>query len=389
MHLLFLAASPPSPSAGGGALRMFHLVRFLAERFSLDLIAPQLEGAQDAARLLRSSCTEMEFVPPARGSLRRRWLRLGPYEKDPAFVAAIHRRLASGRYAAVQVEKPAMLPYLPKSLRIPIVLDTFAYGLTGAVRAVRYERGALTRGRNLLRLVRFAAFDAFCWPTTACILVVSEPDRQRCLHARPGRRVLVVPNGVDCTTIRPRPFREDGRPILLFTGDMSFEPNIQAVRMLARDVLPSIRQTHPDAELWLVGRNPDAHILALRGPGIQVTGEVPDMLPHLQAATLYVAPLTTGAGTRTKLLEAMAAGLPIITSHIGIEGIEAIDGRDLVIADGARATSGAVSRLLSAPQERQRLGLAARRLAESRYDWSQCLAPLDSLYGNLLSTKRP
>ena len=77
------------------------------------------------------------------------------------------------------------------------------------------------------------------------------------------------------------------------------------------------------------------------------------------------------------------------TSHIGIEGIEAIDGRDLVIADGARATSGAVSRLLSAPQERQRLGLAARRLAESRYDWSQCLAPLDSLYGNLLSTKRP
>jgi len=201
--------------------------------------------------------------------------------------------------------------------------------------------------------------------------------------------VLVVPNGVDCTTIRPRPFREDGRPILLFTGDMSFEPNIQAVRMLARDVLPSIRQTHPDAELWLVGRNPDAHILALRGPGIQVTGEVPDMLPHLQAATLYVAPLTTGAGTRTKLLEAMAAGLPIITSHIGIEGIEAIDGRDLVIADGARATSGAVSRLLSAPQERQRLGLAARRLAESRYDWSQCLAPLDSLYGNLLSTKRP
>jgi polysaccharide biosynthesis protein PslH len=389
MRLLFLAASPPSPSAGGGALRMFHLVRFLGERFPLDLIAPQLEGSQDAAQLLRSSCAEMEFVPPARGGVRRRWLRLGPYEKDPALAAAVHRRLAGDRYAAVQVEKPAMLPHLPKNIRIPIVLDTFAYGLTGALRAIRHERGALTRVRNLLRLVRFAAFDAFCWPTTACVLVVSETDRLRCLRARPERRVLVVPNGVDCTTIRPGPVRENERPVLLFTGDMSFEPNIQAVRMLVRDVLPSIRQTHPDTEVRLVGRNPDAHILALRGPGVQVTGEVPDMLPHLQAATVYVAPLTTGAGTRTKLLEALAAGLPIVTSTVGIEGIEAIDGRDIVIADGSRATSGAVSRLLGAPQERQRLGLAARRLAESRYDWSHCLAPLESLYGNLLSPLRP
>jgi glycosyltransferase involved in cell wall biosynthesis len=267
------------------------------------------------------------------------------------------------------------------------VLDTFAYGLTGAVRALEHERGVTARVRNLLRLIRFAAFDAFCWPDTHCILVVSEPDRQRCLQGRPNARALIVPNGVDCAAIRPGPFREGAPPILLFTGDMGFEPNLQAALTLARDVLPKVWQTYPDAELRLVGRNPDPRVLNLRGPGVVVTGEVPDMLPHLQAATLYVAPLATGAGTRTKLLEALAAGLPIITSHIGIEGIEAIDGRDLVIADGSRATSGAVSRLLGAPQERQRLGLAARRLAESRYDWLQCLAPLEALYAPLLPAR--
>jgi glycosyltransferase involved in cell wall biosynthesis len=389
MRLLFLAAAPPSRTHGGGALRMFHLVRFLGERFDLDLVAPDAEGAEDSTRLLRSRCREMELVPPAPGAARRRLLRLGPYEKDPALARAIHRRLASGRYAAVQVEKPAMLPYLPKAVRIPIVLDTFAYGLTGAVRALEHERGVTARVRNLLRLIRFAAFDAFCWPDTHCILVVSELDRQRCLQRRPNARALIVPNGVDCAAIRPGPFREGVPPILLFTGDMGFEPNVQAALTLAHDVLPRVWQTYPDAELRLVGRNPDPRVLNLRGPGVVVTGEVPDMLPHLHTATLYVAPLATGAGTRTKLLEALAAGLPIITSHIGIEGIEAIDGRDLVIADGSRAMSGAVSRLLGAPQERQRLGLAARRLAESRYDWPQCLAPLESLYGRLLSTKRP
>jgi glycosyltransferase involved in cell wall biosynthesis len=384
MRLLFLAPAPPLPTGGGGSLRMFHMVRFLGERFDLDLVAPALAGMQDARDQLRNRCREMEFVPPAPGRARRRLLHLGPYERDPVLAEAVRRRLATGAYAAIHVEKPAMLPYLPADLSIPLILDTFAYGLTGALRSLRHERGPIPRMRNLQRLIRFAAFDAFCWPATYRILVVSEPDRQRCLRHRPGRQVLIVPNGVDCVAVQPAPFRDSGPPILVFTGDMSFEPNVQAARTLATHVFPEVRGRYQDAELHLVGRDPDARVLALAGSGIVVTGEVPDMTPHLHAATVYVAPLVTGAGTRTKLLEALAAGLPIVTTTIGAEGIEATDRRELVIADTPETFGDAVRRLLADPEERRRLGMAGRRLAENRYDWHRCLAPLETLYAELL-----
>jgi len=387
MRLLFLAPAPPAPGLGGGALRMYCMARFLGERFAVDLVAPTGEGVEDSEKLLKGICGELKFVQPSPGILRRRLLRLGPYERDRALSETIHRCLATRAYAAVHVEKPAMLPYLPRNLSVPVVLDTFAYGLTGALRAVRHSAGLLMRVRNLLRLIRHAAFDAFCWPQTHCILVVSEVDRQRCLRERPGRKVLVIPNGVDCRAMRPGPFREGGPHVLLFTGDMGFDPNVQAAETLARRVFPEVRPRHPDAELHLVGRNPHPRVLALCGPGVAVTGEVPDMAPYLQAATVYVAPLATGAGTRTKLLEAIAAGLPVVTTRVGIEGICAVNGQQVLLGDDPEDFTAAVLALLSNPTERRRLGAAARRLAEDLYDWPRCLAPLEGLYGGLLSAR--
>jgi glycosyltransferase involved in cell wall biosynthesis len=368
---------------------MFHMVRFLGQRFAVDLVALAGEPAEETQRLLKESCADMEFVPPSPGGWRRRLLRLGPYEKDPALADSVRRRLASGAYAVVHVEKPAMLPYLPAGTSVPIILDTFAYGLAGAWRALRHEAGLPARARNLLRLVRFAAFDAFCWPETHCILVVSEVDRQCCLRERPGRNVLVVPNGVDCGAVRPAPSRDAGRAVLVFTGDMAFDPNVQAACTLASHVFPAVRRLYPDADLRLVGRNPSPRVLALREPGVTVTGSVPDMIPHLHAATVYAAPIATGAGTRTKLLEAMAAGLPIVTTRVGIEGIDAVDGQQVILADDPEAFTAAVLRLLAEPSERQRLGAAARRLVEERYDWTRCLAPLEPLYAQLLSVEAP
>lgn len=366
---------------------MFHMVRFLGERFDLDLVAPALAGAEEARHRLHERCGDIEFVPPAPGGLRRRVLRLGPYEVDPGLAAVIRERIRQRRYGAVQVEKPAMLPYLPRTTGVPVVLDTFAFGQTGAWRALRHERGALTRARNALRLIRFTMFDAFCWPALHRILVVSEVDKARSRRARPEAAVVVVPNGVDCAAIRPGPPGNGGPPVVVFSGDMSFEPNVDAALLLGRRIFPEIRRAHPDAELRFVGRNPDPRLGALGGGGITITGQVADMLPHLHAATVYVAPHFTGSGTRTKLLEAMAAGLPIVTTSIGIEGIEAEDGREVIIADDPSATAAAILRLLSLPEERRRLGAAARRLAEARYDWPRCLAPLEGVYAGLVPAK--
>lgn len=386
-RLLFLAPAPPSDCHGGGALRMLHLLRFLGSRYEVDLIAPALDGVEDGRRLLKDVCTELVFVPPQGPGLLDRIGHISPYVKDRALADVVRERLGSGKYGAVQLEKPAMIPYVPPDAAVPLVLDIWAYGLAGPLRALRNGSGGVSRSRQLVRLIKFGLFDRFCWPAIHSLLVVSDEDRARCERARPGQRVLLVPNGVDCRTILPKPDHDAASPVLLFTGDMGFEPNIDAATFLASDLFPAVRREFPQAELRLVGRNPGRAVRRLEGPGILVTGAVPDMLQHLHAATIYIAPHFTGSGTRTKLLEAMAAGLPIITTSIGIEGIKVQPGRDLVVADQAADMVESIHTLLASQADRERFGRAARHMAEVWYDWSSCLWPLEQLYHDLLAEK--
>ena len=386
-RLLFLAPAPPTDRQGGGALRMVHLLRFLGSRFQVDLVAPALDGTEDAQRLLKDVCAEMVFVPPQSPGLFDRLGRMSPYAKDRALAGVVRERLASGQYGAVQLEKPAMIPYLPPQVTVPLVLDMWSYGATSPWRILRGGSGAGDQSKQLVRLMKVRLFERLHWPTTHCVTVVSDEDRIRCERAHPGQRVLVVPNGVDCQTILPKPDHVATSPLLLFAGDMGLEANIEAAVFLATDVFPGIRRDFPKAELRLVGRNPDPRVRRLAGSGIEVTGAVPDLRLHLRSATIYVAPHFTGPGTRTKLLEAMAAGLPIITTSVGIEGMKVQPGRDLLVADQPVDMIESIHTLLSSQSDRERFAHAARHMAEIWYDWSRCLWPLEPLYQNLLIPK--
>ncbi len=386
-RVLFLAPTPPSDRHGGGALRMLHLLRFLGSRFQVDLVAPAHEGVEDAQELLRDLCVEMVFVPPRRLGFLDRVGPIGPYAKDRALAAVVRERLASGHYGAVHVEKPLMIPSVPSRMTIPLVLDIWTYGSVSSLRRLRTSRDGVSRSKQVVRLIKLGLFNKYCWPSTYCMLVASEEDRIRCERRHPGRRVLVVPNGVDCRTIVPKPDHTAGSPVLLFTGDMGAEPNIEAAILLANDIFPSIRREFPHAELRLVGRNPDQRVRRLASSGIVVTGAVPDIQLHLRAATIYVAPYVTGSRTRTHLLEAMAGGLPIITTSMGIEGMKVQLGRDLVIADQPSDMVESIHTLLASQADRERFARAARHMTELWYDWDSCLWPLESLYQELLDPK--
>ncbi len=366
---------------------MLHVLRFLGSRFQVDLIAPALEGAEEAQRLLKDACSEMTFVTPQDAGLLDRIGQVSPYGKDRALGAVVRERLASGAYGAIHVEKLAMAPYVPAQTAVPVVLDIWSYGLPSPLRILRYGGGTTARSTQLVRRIKLGLFDRWCWPQAYCITVVSEEDRIRCEGAHPGQRVLVVPNGVDCRTILPKPDHTITSPVLLFTGDMGTEANIEAATFLATEVFPAIRREFPTAELRLVGKNPDPRVGRLVGQGIMVTGAVPDMQVHLRAATIYVAPHFTGAGTRTKVLEAMAAGLPIITTSPGIEGMKVQPGRDLLVADQPTDMIESIHTLLASQPDRERFAHAARHMAEIWYDWSRCLWPLEPLYQNLLAPK--
>ena len=182
-------------------------------------------------------------------------------------------------------------------------------------------------------------------------------------------RVALIPVGVDMSALRPAP-EQPGPPRVLFTGTMSYPPNHEGAVWLARDVWPLVRARMPVARLDIVGRDPAPSVTALDGRnGVFVAGFVPSMAPFFEAAQVAVAPILTGAGIRVKIIEAMAAGRPVVSTSLGCEGLGVKPGGPVLVADDPQRFAEAILDLLGDSEKRARMGREGRMLAEREFDW--------------------
>ena len=164
---------------------------------------------------------------------------------------------------------------------------------------------------------------------------------------------------------------------------MDFRPNVDAVLWFAREVLPQIRAAVPDVRFLIVGQRPHRRLDSLRNdPAVELTGWVEDPRPYIAEASVYVAPLRMGGGTRLKLLEAMAMGKAVVATRLGAEGFPVQDGREMVLADTPDEFATAVVGLLRSPERREALEQAGRRFVEERYDWSVIVPRVEAVYGD-------
>ena len=204
-------------------------------------------------------------------------------------------------------------------------------------------------------------------------------------HAGSALRVAALGNGIDLDYFRAdaafAALPAEDAPTMLFTGQMDYAPNVEAVDAFARTVLPAVRSRFPDARFAIVGRAPVDAVRALAQlPGVVVTGAVDDVRPWLAAADVVVAPLKLARGIQNKVLEAMAMGKAVVASPAAHEGIDAEPGRHLIVADADRQAQ-AVCALLADPVRRATIGRAARAHMEAQYDWARVLAPLADMIG--------
>jgi sugar transferase (PEP-CTERM/EpsH1 system associated) len=211
-------------------------------------------------------------------------------------------------------------------------------------------------------------------------ITVSESDRTLLMDANPRIKVEVVPNGVDTNFYQPMSFKSTEIPVLLFVGDMSYLPCVDAMVYFCQEVLPLIRLEIPNVEMWIVGINPKPEVKQLEGNGIYVTGRVKDVRPYYEKSTVCVVPLRAGSGTRLKILEAMALKRPIVSTLIGCEGLDVINGEHLFIADRAEEFAEKTSYLLSNEKARQQIASQARELVVNHYDWDVIAKRLMKIY---------
>lgn len=388
-ELLFLAHRLPWPPDRGDRIRSWHLLRHLAG-FARVHLACFADTSADAARLpeLRAALggrlgeAHVEVRRTGRATALARALVTGRPVSLAAFESGRLRAFAHdmlGRVDAVFAFSGQMAQFVSEAPGPRFVMDFVDMD------SVKFAAYAETAAAPLARLYRreaelLFAFERKIAARAAASLFVSKAEASL-FRARTGLPdICALPNGVDLGFFDPAasfaPLAERGEgPLIVFTGQMDYPPNVDAVRWFAAEVLPLV----PEARLAIVGRDPGPAVRRLASPRILVTGAVPDVRPWLAAADAVVAPLRIARGIQNKVLEAMAMARPVVASAAAFEGIEAEPGRELLIATGAQEMAAALRGLLADPAQAASLGAAARERVERAYRWEARLAPLEEM----------
>jgi polysaccharide biosynthesis protein PslH len=387
--LLFLAHRLPYPPDRGDKIRSFNILRHLSERHRVHLAAFADDERDEAAA--RSIPLDLGRVHVERRTRSRAMaLAIGLPTRTAASVTAfahagmaraVDRILAQEPIDKLYVFSGQMAQYAPQDR--PFVMD---FVDMDSQKFADYAAASRPPMRWLWRREagRLFAFEREAANRAVVSLFVSgaEAELFRTRSRLPEQKVRALENGIDLDRYRPAG-APSGSPLIVFTGQMDYPPNIAAASGFAKDAMPAIRKVHPGARFAIVGRKPDPALMALVGQGVEVTGEVPDVRPWLCDAHVVVAPLRIARGIQNKVLEAMAMGRPVVASPQAFEGIDAEPGRDLLVANGPEAEAQAVLGLLADPLGAEAIGAAARARMEQRYAWSACLAPLDAMLAHL------
>ncbi len=391
MRILVLSPLVPFPPKYGGAQRTYHLLRHWSERHQIDLVARPLGEPESEVRAgLSDLVRELHLVRTATPS--RTWQRLRAVFGRRSLQYLRHfsseiqttlDRLPTDRYHLVIVEFAQMLYHRVAHLAPRVVLDAHN------VESVLLERSAACRppwqrGLAKREAARFREDERRLLQGVDGILATSDADRIQIAELVPDRPCRIVPNGIDPTAWSADRIPERPGARLLFVGSLDYLPNRDAAIRLAERILPRVQQRRPDACLDLVGATPPPEILRLgERPGVTVHASVPDVRPFYEASTLFVCPLRSGSGTRLKLLEASAAGLPIVATPLASEGLDLQPGEHLWQGRTDAALVRRVLEVLSDPAQARRRAERARTRVFERYGWKAAADAAEEFFESL------
>ena len=391
-EILFLAHRVPWPPDRGDKIRSFHILK------KLQSIAPvhvgtfaddvrDLECAEGERAGLASMHVELRDKPNWFSGLEALASRLSISQTafgSRSMQAWVEQLLASGTISHVFVFSGQMAQYVPAAFDGRFIMD-FVDVDSAKFESYAKEGNALMRWVYSRESKKLAQYEAEIATRADMNLLVSEPEAALFRSRTGAAKVAALGNGIDTAFYDPKaafkklhPVFPD--PLIVFTGQMDYRPNIEAVSDFARNALPTIRKTHPETTFAIVGRNPAPAVIELSAlPGVQVTGAVEDVRSWIAGADVIVAPLRIARGIQNKVLEAMAMAKPVVASAAAAEGIDAVDGEHLLIAANVADEAAKVSALLADTEERLRIGQAARAHVMAHYGWDAQLAPLDAM----------
>lgn len=391
MKILWVKSDFLHPTNRGGQIRTLEMLRRLHQRHEIHYVA-----YDDPARpegLARSSEYSTRAYPLAHHV---------PSHRSPAFVAQLAAGLFSPLPVAVSryrsATMAATIAHLTRTGAFDRLVCDFAApaaNIPDLSRWIVFQHNVetmiwrrhhasapdpLRKFYFRLQAQRMFAFERHVCQQAGHVVAVSPVDAETMRRLFGATRVSAVPTGVDIEGFAPPPATPPAAD-LVFIGAMDWLPNIDGIRYFVREILPPIRRRRPQTTLAIVGRTPPPAIQALAAgdPRITVTGTVPDVRPYLWGAQVSIVPLRIGGGTRLKIYESMAAGVPVVSTPIGAEGLDVEDPANIRLAGDPQAFANACLELLEDPAARARLSAAAAELVGSRFSWEQVTRAFEAI----------
>lgn len=383
--LTLVCPTPPYPPLSGGTAHTYQAARQLAGRFALSCYALAPDATAVRWGQLQGRCAELRAFPrdpkPAWG-IDPPAVRL---ERSQALIDYVNKTWQSQPPALVQIEFTSMAQYAPLARRAgaKVICTAHNVAFLAQVRRARAERGLALRARRWLGALSLWRYELRALPQCDLVIAHSQADAQALRRWLPRLRVEYVPSGIDLAEW-PACFGRAIENQVLFVGNYAHPPNVEGALWLAREVWPLVLRARPQARLTLAGRAPPPAIQALASASVAVPGTLADLRPLYAGASLVAAPIFWGSGVRVKLLEALACGLPVVSTALAAEGIGLREGTSALFAERPAEFAAAIVRLLADAALRERLGAAGRAIAERDYDWARIGERLAALYGSML-----
>ena len=383
MKLFFLLPRVPYPTEKGDKLRAFHQIAHLAKKHEI-IICALNEGVlhEDAIPVLSKYATAVHIIPISKSTIFSNIIRalftgkplqVG-YYYNKSTEKIIHGLIDKYKPDHIFCQLIRMAEYV-KDLPLPKTLDYQDVFSKGVERRLA-SSSIFLRPFLKLEYQRMLDSERMAFDRFDNKIIISNPDRELIPH--PDReKIVVVANGVDTTFFHP--LERDKEYDLVFTGNMSYPPNIHSCEFLVNKILPLVLEKKPGLKVLVAGANPTMRVKVLRSPQVEISGWVPDMREAYAQAKIFIAPMQLGTGLQNKLLEAMAMKIPCITSPLANQALNALPGEEILIGDTPRDYADHIIMLLENPLLANSIAEKGYQFILKKYSWEAETAKIEAL----------
>jgi glycosyltransferase involved in cell wall biosynthesis len=391
MKILMLTPYLPFPLHSGGQIRSYNLLKKLSQKHQITLFS-FIRSDQEKTHLkeLKKFCHDVR-VFKRRQAWDLRNILISIFSPYPFLVSiylsrtlrrVLKKELSTGQYDLIHAETFYVMPNLGTTENIPILLVEQTIEYLVYQNFVENFKVFFLKPLLYFDVLKIKLWEKYFWKKATRLAAMSAPDKH--IMQQTVKDVDVVANGIDIKYFAQTQIKPPKTPTVLFVGNFKWLPNKDAAVFLAKGIWPLIQAKLPQAKLWIVGRNPTKEILKLaQMPNVAVTGDIKDIRTAFGQASVLLAPIRNGRGTKYKVLEAMASQVPVVTTQLGIEGVEAVNNQSVLVAEGAQALAQKTLKVLTNKSLAQKLAVKAKKLVYDKYNWQVISRQLDKIYQQL------